>query len=172
VPLSRPAVVALSSVDRASEWVFPAHGRADGPRGRVYKAVARLQRASGVGDFTPHDLRRTTASQMTSMGISRLVVSKLLNHAERGVTAVYDRYGYDRRRWRQSSCGRGESTRSLRDRGISARIQGAQAGPSSTAGGLSLQAFRIDDVLRPSGRELVPNESVASDERNGRAVEI
>ena len=33
---------------------------------------------------------------MTSMGISRLTVSKLLNHAESGVTAVYDRHSYDR----------------------------------------------------------------------------
>lgn len=33
---------------------------------------------------------------MTSLGVPRLVVSKLLNHTERGVTAVYDRYGYDR----------------------------------------------------------------------------
>jgi len=46
--------------------------------------------------FTPHDLRRTAASHMASMGTSRLVVSKLLNHIEPGVTAVYDRYGYDR----------------------------------------------------------------------------
>ena len=33
---------------------------------------------------------------MTSMGISRLVVSKLLNHVEYGVTAVYDRHSYDK----------------------------------------------------------------------------
>jgi hypothetical protein len=33
---------------------------------------------------------------MTSIGVPRLVVAKLLNHTERGVTAVYDRYGYDR----------------------------------------------------------------------------
>jgi hypothetical protein len=33
---------------------------------------------------------------MTSMGISRLVVGKLLNHVEPGVTAVYDRHSYDR----------------------------------------------------------------------------
>jgi hypothetical protein len=33
---------------------------------------------------------------MTSIGISRLVVSKILNHAEPGITAVYDRHGYDR----------------------------------------------------------------------------
>lgn len=32
---------------------------------------------------------------MTSMGISRLVVSKLLNHVESRITAVYDRHSYD-----------------------------------------------------------------------------
>jgi hypothetical protein len=32
---------------------------------------------------------------MTALGINRLVVSKILNHAETGVTAVYDRHGYD-----------------------------------------------------------------------------
>ena len=32
---------------------------------------------------------------MTSMGISRLTISKILNHAERGVTSVYDRHSYD-----------------------------------------------------------------------------
>ena len=32
---------------------------------------------------------------MTSLGISRLTVSKILNHVETGVTAVYDRHGYD-----------------------------------------------------------------------------
>lgn len=30
------------------------------------------------------------------MGISRLVVAKILNHVERGVTAEYDRHSYDR----------------------------------------------------------------------------
>ena len=32
---------------------------------------------------------------MTSMGIHRLTVAKILNHAERGVTATYDRASYD-----------------------------------------------------------------------------
>jgi integrase len=99
VPLSPPAIRVLRSLHdaRSSRWVFPsARGSASGHRDRVYKAVHRLRRASGVVDFTPHDLRRTVASHMTSMGIARLTVSKLLNHAERGVTAVYDRYGYDR----------------------------------------------------------------------------
>lgn len=32
---------------------------------------------------------------MTSTGTPRLVVSKVLNHVETGVTAVYDRHSYD-----------------------------------------------------------------------------
>jgi hypothetical protein len=32
---------------------------------------------------------------MTAIGISRLVVSKILNHVEQGITAVYDRHSYD-----------------------------------------------------------------------------
>ena len=98
VPLSSAAVAVLRGLRRdGSAWVFPTpRAGMGGCRGRVYKAVHRLRRRSGVGDFTPHDLRRTAASHMTSIGISRLVVSKLLNHTERGVTAVYDRYGYDR----------------------------------------------------------------------------
>jgi hypothetical protein len=32
---------------------------------------------------------------MTGAGVSRLVVSKVLNHAEKGITAVYDRHSYD-----------------------------------------------------------------------------
>jgi hypothetical protein len=29
------------------------------------------------------------------MGVNRLTVSKILNHVETGVTAIYDRHGYD-----------------------------------------------------------------------------
>jgi hypothetical protein len=31
---------------------------------------------------------------MAAAGISRLTVAKVLNHKEREITAVYDRYGY------------------------------------------------------------------------------
>ena len=49
-----------------------------------------------MDNFTPHDLRRTVASMMTKSGVDRLVLKKILNHADREVTAVYDRYGYDK----------------------------------------------------------------------------
>ena len=36
-----------------------------------------------------------SASRLTGLGVSRLVVSKNLNHVESGITAVYDRHSYD-----------------------------------------------------------------------------
>ena len=48
----------------------------------------------GVDNATPHDLRRTAASNMTEMGIPRLVVSKVLGHSDRSITAIYDRFEY------------------------------------------------------------------------------
>jgi len=46
--------------------------------------------------FTPQDLRRTTASMMTKSGVDRLVLKKILNHADREVTAIYDIYEDDK----------------------------------------------------------------------------
>jgi integrase len=42
--------------------------------------------------FTPHDLRRTVATRMRELGISRGDVKLILNHVESDVTARYDRY--------------------------------------------------------------------------------
>lgn len=69
--------------------------RQKGPHiAHAQKAVERIVWASGV-QFRGHDLRRTAASLMVGAGVPRLVVSKILNHVETGVTAVYDRHGYD-----------------------------------------------------------------------------
>jgi integrase len=97
VPLSPQAVRILKTwretVDD-SPWVFPS-SRKKGPHiAHAQKAIERIVRASGV-NFRGHDLRRTAASLMVGAGVPRLVVSKILNHVETGVTAVYDRHGYD-----------------------------------------------------------------------------
>jgi integrase len=97
VPLSAPALALLEELRQVaddSEWVFPSPKKSTLPIGHVQKAAAQLVQLSGI-DFVPHDLRRTAASHMTSLGIPRLVVSKILNHVEQGVTAVYDRHSYD-----------------------------------------------------------------------------
>ena len=78
-----------------SPWVFQSpKGDRPQPIGHAQKAIERI-RTRAQFDFRGHDLRRTAASHMTSIGIPRLVVSKVLNHAEPGVTAVYDRHSYD-----------------------------------------------------------------------------
>ncbi len=102
VPLSPPTVSLLRQLmaAHASPWIFPARPGAHAGTGltpyraSVQKATLRLRRTSGV-DFWPHDLRRTVASHPAGMGIPRLVIGRLLNHAEGGVTKVYDRHGYD-----------------------------------------------------------------------------
>jgi integrase len=46
--------------------------------------------------FTPHDLRRTCATELGDMGFSLAVVSALLNHKATGVTQVhYMLYKFD-----------------------------------------------------------------------------
>ena len=97
VPISRQARAILAELRPEtgfSGWVFESPRKPGAPITAVQKAAGRIAKASGV-DFVPHDLRRTAATFMTSMGVSRLVVSKILNHVESGVTAVYDRHSYD-----------------------------------------------------------------------------
>jgi integrase len=58
--------------------------------------VKRLHKLCGpMEPWHLHDLRRTFATHLRSLGVDRLVVSKLLNHAEGGVTRIYDRYTAD-----------------------------------------------------------------------------
>ena len=47
------------------------------------------------GEWHLHDLRRTCATNLARLGVDRVVISKILNHSEGGVTAIYDRHRYD-----------------------------------------------------------------------------
>lgn len=96
-PMALEILMAAKTLAGGRAWVFPS------PRAGKHitpQAVDHSLRRPGLEalgfTFVPHDLRRTAASLMTGMGISRLVVGKLLNHTERGVTAVYDRHSYDK----------------------------------------------------------------------------
>lgn len=85
-----------SGKDCSVRWVFPSrYGEAPITSGCVDRALRRLRTDGKVSDFRPHDLRRTAASHMTRLGIDRLTVHKLLNHSDRSITAIYDRYDYD-----------------------------------------------------------------------------
>jgi integrase len=93
VPLSSLALDVLRESPRVGEYVFTARG------GRIDGWDAAKQRlAAPIAPWRIHDLRRTFATHLRSLGVDRLVVSKLLNHAEAGITRIYDRYALDAER--------------------------------------------------------------------------
>lgn len=97
VPLAPQAAEILRDLlidANGASQVFPSNKRGLS-LASLQKPIRRLKASSGI-DFKFHDLRRTAASHMTGIGIDRLVVSKILNHVERSITAVYDRHSYDR----------------------------------------------------------------------------
>jgi integrase len=96
VPLSTQAAKILETLrplTGGSTWVFPSPVR-NAPIHEVKKVVQHVQAVTKIL-FRGHDLRRTAASRMAASGVSRLVIAKVLNHAEQGVTSVYDRHSYD-----------------------------------------------------------------------------
>ena len=60
----------------------------------VDRAVRNSRETFGIPQFTPHDFRRTAATKMTELGISRFNVSRVLNHTDASVTARYDKNLY------------------------------------------------------------------------------
>lgn len=100
VPLSPLAISILQKAKKLSDkskWLFPSPKENMHMTGAaIDKALRRNQQVFDTEPATPHDLRRTAASHMTALGASRLVVSKILNHAENSITAIYDRHSYDK----------------------------------------------------------------------------
>jgi integrase len=96
VPLSNKVLEIINSIKairKSNRWVFPSPTTHEHIR-FIHKAVDRIRQLTGF-HFTPHDLRRTAASRMASIGVPRLTIKKLLNHVDRDITAIYDRYSYD-----------------------------------------------------------------------------
>jgi integrase len=94
VPLSTLAREILEPLPQLGDHVFQARG--DKPLQGWSKTKRRLDSFANLQtSWRLHDLRRTTATQLRTLGIDRLVVSKVLNHAEAGVTRIYDRYAAD-----------------------------------------------------------------------------
>jgi len=80
-----------------STLLFPARGSTSVPFNGWSKSKAALDKASGVTDWTLHDLRRTFATNLARLGTPIHVVEKLLNHSSgtiSGVAAVYNRHQF------------------------------------------------------------------------------
>jgi integrase len=69
-----------------------------GRRGRPLYGLADTMREVcaklGVERATPHDLRRTFSTTVTSLGFGRDALNRVTNHKEGGIASVYDRHAY------------------------------------------------------------------------------
>ena len=101
VAICQTAREILQSLQPVAKWVFPSttdkddHMDRNGLAVALWRARKRKTDPLTVMDFSAHDLRRTAATHMASVGVDRFVIGRVLNHVERGVTRVYDRHSYD-----------------------------------------------------------------------------
>lgn len=105
VPLSTLALSILDDAPKMGDYIFTSSG--DRPfenfsrAKKILDAKIKKQRKAtdqpNIPAWTLHDLRRTCASGMASLGVAPHIVEKILNHASgtiRGVAAIYNRYEY------------------------------------------------------------------------------
>jgi integrase len=155
VPLTAGVVAILKRRQARGDdvYVFSNH-RHTCVAARAKKAAAELCRGLPF-QFRAHDLRRTAASYMGEAGIERFHIAQVLNHrsvTHSTVTAIYDRYRYDKEKraaletWasllaqivRPAAVSRSASAqRRTRGRGVgSSAFRGSRR--TSRAGGLEL----------------------------------
>jgi integrase len=61
---------------------------------RLEQAMRDICQSLGVERCTPHDLRRSMGSAITSLGFGRQAMDRILNHSDNSVGSIYDRYSY------------------------------------------------------------------------------
>jgi integrase len=89
--LGPTAQALLRELASDSPHVFPSPRRK--PFVNLSKPWTRIIERASITNVTPHDLRRTAASYLARIGTDRETLSRILNHAESGVTGRhYDRY--------------------------------------------------------------------------------
>lgn len=97
VPLSSFVVDIVQTLPRIDDaLLFPSNG-GSGPISGFSKWKERLDAASAVSEWRLHDLRRTAATGMASLGVAPHVIERILNHTTGtlgGVAGVYNRFQY------------------------------------------------------------------------------
>ena len=94
VPLNTRAREILDRQPRSgSPFVFPSPRDPSRPRGAELGLWRRVRREAGIEDVRLHDLRHTHASHAVMNGVPVPVVSRLLGHADVGMTLRYAHLG-------------------------------------------------------------------------------
>ncbi|MFC1830597.1 tyrosine-type recombinase/integrase [Thermodesulfobacteriota bacterium] len=95
VPLSKQAIALLESIEQRGPYVFHSARSSSGHVEDTKRPFCKCRDNAGLPkDTRGHDLRRTVASKMAEIHVPESTISKVLNHAEGGVTKIYNRYSY------------------------------------------------------------------------------
>jgi integrase len=96
VPLTARALQLIERQKGLGEkMVFPSLiRRAALDQTKLNHAVDRIWQAHGMPPWTPHDLRRTVATNLGALGYSSFLIGKVLGHSDGSVTAIYNKWDY------------------------------------------------------------------------------
>jgi integrase len=96
-PIGADARRIIEATPRITDLLFPARGNESVAFSGWSKSKPRLDRLSGVNNYTLHDLRRTFAVGLQRCAVPVEVIETLLNHKSgifRGIVGVYQRHDY------------------------------------------------------------------------------
>ena len=95
VPLSQGALAILEDLKRGAEpgeYIFKTARSHHIKHRTLQNATSRLATHAEIGNFTPHDLRRTAATLLRKTGTRTETLKKILNHSAGSVIDIYDHY--------------------------------------------------------------------------------
>ncbi len=98
-PYGEMVAATLEAIPRlnSTSYLFPARGHEDRAFSGWSKSKETLEYLPSIKPWTLHDLRRTFATNLASLGVAPHVVERLLNHCSgtiSGVAAIYNRYRF------------------------------------------------------------------------------
>lgn len=99
-PLSPLALALIDSLPRNGPLLFTTSKAGDRPVSGFSHAKARISArmeeiaGRSIPTWRLHDLRRTAGTGMAASGVPVSTISRVLNHAEGGVTKIYNRFSY------------------------------------------------------------------------------
>jgi len=102
IPLSEPAKAILAKFPRDDRGcVFGRDSTGFSGWSKAREKIDRRIAEAGkpLDHWTPHDLRRTVATQMAGLGIQPHIIEAVLNHVsghKAGVAGIYNRATYDK----------------------------------------------------------------------------
>jgi integrase len=93
IPLSKAAQRIIAAQPQLGDFVFTSSGAC--ALGGFALRKATFDKACGVVGWTIHDLRRTSRTLLSKVGISADIAEMCLGHVIAGVRSVYDRHSFE-----------------------------------------------------------------------------